>query len=145
MPQLRVAGDERAQGAPVRDGRRRLRLQSEDWTILDFLFENRQSLLVRVALAPADSDGGEDARWRPLQTARYDDELDEIELTVIVDRGAVLRYLLASPRCVVVEERSDERVLRVHDASGLETVIRVRERAAVDRSRDRCEGTAQCE
>jgi hypothetical protein len=109
--------------------------------VLGSLAADPSSLLVRVATARADGDGVGPSRWRPLEMARYDEELDEIELAVVVERGALLRYLLSSPRRVLIEEQPGERVLRVHDASGFETVIRVRERANGARSRGRGEVT----
>ena len=112
---------------------RRLRLKSEQWhSILAFLVEQDGSLLARVALSHADGDEIESVRWRPLRTLHYDAELDELELTVAAERGATLRYLVSSPRCVLFEAQLGQRVLRVNDASGVETVIRVRERSRVD-------------
>jgi hypothetical protein len=115
-------------GAGDQGAARTARLDADQWhVLLGFLVERAGSLLVRVALSDADGDGLEHVRWRPLRTARYDAELDELELTVAGERGATVRFLVSSPRCALVEARLGQRVLRVQDASGLETVIRVRE------------------
>ena len=106
-------------------------------SVLGSLVDDRAPLLVRIALAHADGDGPGAVRWRPLHAARYDSELDEIELSVAVERGATLRYLVSRPRRVVVEEHPGQRVLRVYDASGLETVIRVCELSNVECARGR--------
>jgi hypothetical protein len=110
-----------------REATKRLALKPQQWhAILDFLLDHGGSLLTRVAMSHADGAGDGPVRWRPLQEARYDARLDELELIVTVERGATLRYLVSSPRCVRVEAQLGERVLRVRDASGAETVIRVR-------------------
>jgi hypothetical protein len=126
-------GDVPRHSAAGSEPQRRLRLKSERWhSILGFLVAQDGSLLARVALSHADGDDTESVRWRPLRTLHYDAELDELELTVAVERGATLRYLVSSPRCVLFEAQLGQRVLRVNDACGLETVIRVREGSRVD-------------
>jgi hypothetical protein len=114
-------------GSREREAARRRALKPQQWhAILDFLLDHGGSLLTRVAMSHAEGDGDGPLLWRPLQEARYDARLDELELIVTVARGATLRYLVSSPRCVRVEVQLGERVLRVQDASGAETVIRVR-------------------
>jgi hypothetical protein len=126
---------------------RGLALGPEQWhAVLAFLLDQSGLLVVRVAASHADGHGGlEAARWRSLQMARYDVELDELELTVASGQGATLRYLVSNPRLATTEEWPSERVLRVYDACGMETVIRVRERPAVCCSRDQGDGMAPCD
>ena len=125
------SGDAPRRGAGDRQRVGRVGRKPDEWhAILAFLVEKGGSLQMRVALSHADDDELEAVRWRPLRTAHYDAERDELELAVAIERGSTLRYVVSSPRCVLVEARLGQRVLRVQDASGLETVIRVRESPA---------------
>jgi hypothetical protein len=72
------------------------------------------------------SDAG-DCAWRLLRKVSYDVDKDVLEFAVSthLDGGPPLRYFISAPRAVSVEESGDTRVIRVHDASGTCTMIRL--------------------
>jgi hypothetical protein len=80
--------------------------------------------LSRVRAGPGRSVGGNGGL---LTGIRYDQRLDEIEVTVARnDNGwRAVRYFLLEPRSIVVEESATGKTVRIHDASGLCTVIRL--------------------
>jgi hypothetical protein len=77
---------------------------------------------VMVAVGPRRADD-HPARARPLRSIRYDAQADEIEVAVGVGTTAWLRYFIAAPRSIAVDERPGGKVLRVVDADGVQTMI----------------------
>ena len=63
----------------------------------------------------------------PLHAIRYDSDADELEVTIggATPGGAVLRYFVAAPRAIHLEERDLGKVISVDDASGVRTLIHV--------------------
>jgi hypothetical protein len=105
-------------------------LDLEQWRHhLRLLLGDGERPQVSVALTHPER-GDEEARcWRPLHGLSYDRHADEIELRVGIGRRSTLRYLIAGPRAAVIEHKPGERILRVLDVSGAQTVIHVRERS----------------
>jgi hypothetical protein len=94
------------------------------------LVSEREQLLVAVAVTEAAQPRAAD-RPLPLHSISY--EADEMQVTVWLRGGAELRYLVFAPRSIEVEELGRETVLRVSDATGVQTVFRLLDRAAGDR------------
>jgi hypothetical protein len=67
----------------------------------------------------------------PLQAISYDADQDLLELAVggRTNGNSPLRYFIAAPRSVNVEESSATRMILVADASGAQTLIRLFEAA----------------
>jgi hypothetical protein len=92
---------------------------------LDSLGRDRDHTLVAVAVTEAEDGARGTDRERPLRSISYDAEADEIRVTVGLDGSAELRYLVSAPRSIHVEELDGETVLRVADATRVQTVVRL--------------------
>lgn len=89
---------------------------------LESLSLARCDLLVTVGPG-GDPAGDQPDRARPLHGIRYDAHTDEIEVAVGFGASPTLRYFLASPRSIAVDDLEGTKILRVVDADGVETVI----------------------
>jgi hypothetical protein len=112
-----VAGDpHRATSEP-----RAVGLGQEHWrAYLDSLVDGVSPRLAAVALAQA---GHHERLRRPLQALRYRAQADELEVVVGAGGHSALRYFISTPRSIVVEELEGAKVLRVADATGMQTAI----------------------
>jgi hypothetical protein len=105
---------------------RPLGLDQEHWReYLASLVTGGAPRLASVTLAQAGQNGRPDRLERPLQAIRYQAEADELEVVVGGARDAALRFYISTPRSIVVEELDGAKVLRVADARGMQTVIRL--------------------
>jgi Family of unknown function (DUF5335) len=113
-------------------------LDGERWSeYFDSLSNGGDHLLAAIEPPGSDDDRDGYEPQRPLHAIRYDANADEIELAVGIGIGprAALRYFVSAPRSIVVEELDEVKVLRVVDASGLQTLIRVSAASAERRDR----------
>jgi hypothetical protein len=105
-------------------------LERESWcAYFDSLAHPRARLLVAVSLPGPDDDAGWQDGDRPLHGINYNHLSDEIEVATRLGpgAGASLRYFVCAPRAIVVAETAPQvTLLRVTDASGAQTLIRLR-------------------
>ena len=106
-------------------------LERESWSeYFDSLAQPRRRLLAAVALPGPDGDACWEDGDRPLHGISYNRPCDEIEIAVRLGPGlgAALRYFVDAPRAIVLEEAAPAvTLLRVTDARGAQTLIRLRE------------------
>ena len=85
--------------------------------------------VARVSLSPERAErGGPAGRHdRLLAGIRYDKGRDEIEVCIRshLGRDHSIRFFLSSPRSVTAEEVEGEKLIRVSDANGVDTLIRL--------------------
>jgi hypothetical protein len=93
------------------------------WRYLETLSLDNCDALVTLAPTAAGPHGERAGRGWPLQRIRYDPLADEIEVAVGFGASPTLRFYVASPRSILVEELDGSKTLRVVDADGLQTVI----------------------
>jgi hypothetical protein len=105
-------------------------LERESWcAYFDSLAHPRARLLVAVSLPGPDGDAGWEDGDRPLHGINYNHVSDEIEVAARLGpgSGASLRYFVGEPRAIVVAETAPQvTLLQVTDASGAQTLIRLR-------------------
>jgi hypothetical protein len=81
--------------------------------------------LAAVAIAQPGQSARRDRLRRPLQAIRYEAKADEVEVVLVAGRYSSLRYFISTPRSIIVEELDRAKVLRVSDATGVQTAIHV--------------------
>lgn len=102
-------------------------LPAEDWAVyFESIALHSERWLASVALGwePSDEQGARSPR--PLRTVAYDPECDELEVAVGGEpwQSPTLRYFVAAPRSITVEEFDHTRAVVVDDSRGLRTLIR---------------------
>jgi hypothetical protein len=124
---------------PVRSDTRAFDLDAAEWDrYLGAITADGHGVLASITLEAPDrarTDRGGIEGWS-LRAIRYERRTDEIEVDVgpPASQAAGLRYFVASPRSIRVQERGEERTIAVDDASGVRTMIRLsHEPAAVSR------------
>ncbi len=105
-------------------------LERDTWSAyFDSLAHPRARLLVAVSLPGPDGEACWQEGDRPLDGIGYDPVRDEIEVAARLGpgSGASLRYFVCAPRAIVVSETAPQvKLLRVIDANGTQTLIRLR-------------------
>ncbi len=98
--------------------------------------------LARVPLSPARAGrhGATALTGGLLEAISFDAGRDEIEVAICQNgaAGASIRYFVAAPRSVTVDESSLSKVITVTDAEGAQTLISI---AGLDAEFDRCART----
>jgi len=107
-----------------------LELDASDWSAyFSAIAGNGERVLASVGVysdGTAEDGRRRDGSRRPLRAISYDRATDLLQLTVgaATARAPAVRYFVAGPRRITVEESDHARAIAVVDASGKCTVIR---------------------